>query len=73
MIALILATVAAGAVNVALVAVLADRLGPKTDASAAAGELVALNGAASGPAKPIAAKPAFAGNENALAAAARAA
>lgn len=42
MITLLLAVVAAGAANVALVAFMADRLGPKAGASASAGEFAAI-------------------------------
>ncbi|WP_236960411.1 hypothetical protein [Methylobacterium durans] len=64
MTALLLA-LAAGAANVALVAVLADRLGPK---AAAAGELFAVNDARPASARVDAVK---AGNENAPAVAAK--
>ena len=42
MITLLLAVVAAGAANVALVAFMADRLGPQAGVSASAGEFVAI-------------------------------
>ena len=47
MISLVLTVVAAGAANIALVAFLADRLGPKAGASVAAGEFIAVTEAAS--------------------------
>jgi hypothetical protein len=64
MITLLLAVLAAGTVNVALVAFVADRLSPKGDASPSAGELVAVTQGTPASAKARAIK---VGNENALA------
>ena len=64
MITLLLAVLAAGTFNVALVAFVADRLSPKGDASASAGELVVVTQGTPASAKARAIK---VGNENALA------
>jgi len=64
MITLLLAVLAAGTVNVALVAFVADRLSPKGDASPSAGELVAVTQGTPASAKARAIK---VGNENAAA------
>lgn len=61
MITLLLAVLAAGIANIALVAFVADRLSPKGDASPSAGELVAVTQGAPTSAKPRAVK---VGNEN---------
>ncbi|MBX9932667.1 MAG: hypothetical protein K2Y56_14180 [Methylobacterium sp.] len=61
MITLLLTVVAAGAANVALVAFLADRLGPKAGAAVSAGEFVAVAETAPASAKRSALK---VGNEN---------
>ena len=64
MITLLLAVLAAGIANIALVAFVADRLSPKGDASPSAGELVAVTQGTHASAKARAVK---VGNENALA------
>jgi hypothetical protein len=61
MITLLFAVLAAGTVNVALVAFVADRLSPKGDASPSAGQLVAVTQGAPAAAKARAIK---VGNEN---------
>ncbi|KQP33794.1 hypothetical protein ASF49_07970 [Methylobacterium sp. Leaf104] len=62
MITLLLAVLAAGTANVALVAFMADRLGPKAGAAASAGELVATSLGASAKAGAV-----KVGNQNASA------
>ena len=61
---LIIAVIAAGAANVALVAFMADRFGPKAGTSASAGEFVAITQGTPATAKARAVR---VGNENALA------